>query len=83
MTGVNENRYLDLVRSIVEESKLTIDQYHYNTVDKLYREGHYYAGAAPGLSFVSIPAYLLLDIGVRFMPMRIFSQYDIAYYIRE
>ncbi|HIG45913.1 MAG TPA: hypothetical protein EYQ20_05620 [candidate division Zixibacteria bacterium] len=47
--GVNENRYLDLVRSIVEESKLTIDQYHYNTVDKLYREGHYYAGFALGM----------------------------------
>ncbi|MEE2708830.1 MAG: hypothetical protein VYA69_04460 [Gemmatimonadota bacterium] len=81
--GVNENRYLDLVRSMVEEGELTLDRYHFNTVDKLYRGGHYYAGAAPGLSIVSIPAYLILNIGKQAIPMRIFNQYDTSYYIRE
>ncbi|MEE2994258.1 MAG: hypothetical protein VX603_13895, partial [Gemmatimonadota bacterium] len=32
--GVNENRYLDLTLSIVEDGTFTIDRFHYNTVDK-------------------------------------------------
>lgn len=81
--GVNENRYIDLTRSIVEEGRLTIDRYHYNTVDKAFYNGHYYAGASPGPSLLAIPPYLLFKGVYQFVPRTILRQYDSASYIRE
>ena len=82
ITGANENRYLDLVRSIVDEGRFEIDTYHYNTIDKSYRNDHYYAGASPGPAFLGIPAYLLFKAITPFLPSSLFSQYDKASYIR-
>lgn len=81
--GVNENRYIDLTRSIVEDGSFTIDRYHYNTVDKSYFDGHYYAGAPPGPSIIAVPIYLLLKSVTAIVPLSIFDQYDKAYYIRD
>lgn len=81
--GVNENRYLDLTRSMVDEGRFAIDTFHYNTVDKSYREGHYYAGAAPGPALLAIPPYLLYKMLILIRPVTLFSQYDVAHYIRD
>lgn len=82
LTGANENRYLDLVRSIIDERRFEIDTYHYNTIDKSYTQSHYYAGAAPGPAFLAIPAYLLFRLVEPVLPGTLFDQYDKATYIR-
>ena len=82
ITGANENRYIDLVRAIVDEGRFEIDTLHYNTIDKSYRDGHYYAGAAPGPAFLAIPGYLLYRLIEPRIPVDLFSQYDKNKYIR-
>ncbi|MBM3264618.1 MAG: hypothetical protein FJY97_14490, partial [candidate division Zixibacteria bacterium] len=82
LTGANENRYLDLVRSIVDEGRFEIDTYHYNTIDKSYRDGHYYAGAAPGPAFLAAPVYLIFRAADPFLPASLFGQFDKASHIR-
>lgn len=81
--GVNENRYIDLTLSIVEDGTVTIDRYHYNTVDKSYRDGHYYAGAAPGPALLGILPYLALKMATAIRPVSAFSQYNVTDYIRR
>jgi len=82
LTGYNENRYLDLVRSIVDEGRFEIDTYHFNTGDKSYRNGHYYAGAAPGPAFLAIPGYLAFKVIEPILPESLFRSYDKPGYIR-
>jgi hypothetical protein len=53
--GWNQNARFDLVRAIVEEHTLRIDDYHSNTGDKALVDGHYYSDKAPGVSFVAVP----------------------------
>ncbi len=57
--GWNENSRMDLVRALVHERSIAIDNYHTNTGDKAMLGGHYYSDKAPGLSIAAIPAYLL------------------------
>jgi len=45
--NVNQNTRFDLVRAIVEQHTVTIDDYQENTVDKSYFDGHWYADKAP------------------------------------
>lgn len=80
--GVNENRYLDLLHAIVEDHSFTIDSYHYNTTDKAYYNGHYYAHALPGPVLVSLPAYFLFKQIFTLMPPTLMSQFDQESYIR-
>ena len=58
----NENRYLDLMYSIVNDKTLKIDNYHYNTLDKANYNGHYYIGASPGLVFITLPVFITFKI---------------------
>lgn len=53
--GWNQNSRFDLVRALVEEGTLRIDDYHRNTWDKARFEGHYYSDKAPGLALVAAP----------------------------
>ena len=78
----NENRYLDLVMSVVDEGRFEIDTNHHNTIDKSYFDDHYYAGAAPGPSILAVPACALLKLGLGDRPLRLFRQYDVESYIR-
>ena len=45
----NENRTLDLLGALAH-GKVTIDETAGNTVDKAFREGHFYSGGAPGFT---------------------------------
>ena len=53
--GWNQNSRFDLVRAIVEEHTLRIDDYQQNTQDKAHFQGHYYSDKAPGQSFLAVP----------------------------
>jgi len=57
--GFNQNVRFDLTRAIVERGTLVIDAYHENTLDKAYRDGHYYADKPPGASFLALPGYFV------------------------
>jgi hypothetical protein len=57
--GFNQNVRFDLTRAIVERGTLVIDAYHENTLDKAYRDGHYYADKPPGASFLAVPGYFV------------------------
>lgn len=58
--GEVPNRYLDLTRAIVEQRRLTIDDFHENTSDKAFHDGHHYSVAAPGPAFVGVAPYALV-----------------------
>jgi hypothetical protein len=51
----NEATRLDLAFSIALRKTVDIDAYHWNTIDKAYRDGHYYCDKAPGLSLAAAP----------------------------
>jgi len=68
--GHNPNRYIDLTHSMVNQRVLNIDQYHENTVDKAYKDGHYYSVGLPGPSLLAIPSYLLFKSTVTLLPVK-------------
>jgi hypothetical protein len=53
--GWNQNSRFDLVRAIVEQGTLRIDDFHQNTEDKAFVNGHYYSDKAPGLALLAVP----------------------------
>jgi hypothetical protein len=63
----NESSRLNLAYSIVLSGDLNIDEYHGNTIDKAFKDGHYYCDKAPGLSLAATP---LLFIGKAMFPNR-------------
>ncbi len=58
--GWNANSRFDLVRAIVEEHTLAIDDYADNTHDLAFFGGHVYCEKAPGLSILAVPVYAAL-----------------------
>jgi len=54
--GWNQNSRFDLVRAMVEQRTLRIDDYQDNTGDKAVYQGHYYSDKAPGLALLALPA---------------------------
>jgi len=71
----NESTRLDLAYSIVLSGNLNIDEYHKNTIDKAFKDGHYYCDKAPGLSLAATP---LLFAGKTLFPNRIWHPGDPA-----
>ncbi|HUG54903.1 MAG TPA: hypothetical protein VMR21_14935 [Vicinamibacteria bacterium] len=55
--GWNQNSRFDLVRAVVEQGRLAIDDYVGNTGDYAYFAGHYYCDKAPLLSLLAVPVY--------------------------
>jgi len=53
--GWNQNSRLDMVRAIIEQGTLRIDDFHQNTEDKAFVKGHYYSDKAPGLALLAVP----------------------------
>ena len=62
--GWNQNSRFDLVRAIIEEGTLRIDDYHHNTGDKARWNGHYYSDKAPGLALAAVPVAAALKSGL-------------------
>ncbi len=55
--GWNQNSRFDLVRAIVEQHSIVIDDYAENTGDKSVRDGRTYSDKAPGLSALAVPIW--------------------------
>ena len=45
------------------EGQAEIDQWHWETKDKAYLDGHFYSVKSPGVAGLSLPAFLLADTG--------------------
>jgi hypothetical protein len=57
--GWNQTAHFALVKSLADGVP-RIDRYHWETGDKSYIDGHFYAAKAPGLALLSLPPYALL-----------------------
>ncbi len=55
----NELSRFGLTWSIVEKGDFDIDPFAEFTIDKSFKDGHFYSDKAPGLSFIGVPAYAL------------------------
>jgi hypothetical protein len=58
--GWAETSNFALVRALADE-KPQIDRWHWETKDKSWNDGHFYSVKAPGLAFVTTPAYEALS----------------------
>jgi hypothetical protein len=59
--GWNQNSRFDLTRAIVERGTIAIDAFHENTGDKAQRGDHWFTDKAPGLSWLAVPAYAVVN----------------------
>jgi len=58
--GWAQTSHFGLVRALGHGTP-EIDRYHWETRDKSYYKGHFYAVKGPGLALLSLPPYKLLD----------------------
>ena len=58
-SGCMANSQSALTASIANEGRFEIDTYHKVSCDISFYKGHYYSGQAPGISFVSVPLYII------------------------
>lgn len=56
--GWNEESRLDLTLAMVNDRTLTIDNYHLNTGDKAFFNGHFYTDKSLGSSLLAAPIYV-------------------------
>jgi len=48
-----------LTAAIVNEGRFEVDTYHKVSCDLAFYDNHYYSGQAPGISFLSVPIYIV------------------------
>lgn len=53
--GWNQASHFAFVRALIEQGSIRIDDYHGNTGDKAFRDGHFYTNKAPGTGALSAP----------------------------
>jgi hypothetical protein len=84
----NPDSRLALTYSLVERQDLDIDPYAATTLDRAYRDGHYYTDKAPGVSFALAPLYAglrailppaLVDVGTPEQPDRFVVRYLLTF----
>ena len=59
--GWNEDSRFALIRSIVEDTEIQIDEYANITGDRSFYNNHYYSDKAPGQSILGVPFYFIRD----------------------
>ena len=57
--AANQNARLFMLQSMRYHNTLSIDEYHYKTIDKALYGGHFYPAQAPGTVFLAWPAFNL------------------------
>jgi hypothetical protein len=60
--GENQLAHFSLVRSLTH-GRATVDAYHWETKDLSWYHGQYYSTKAPGLAFLTVGPYYVLDRG--------------------
>ena len=64
--NVNSTSRMNLVYAIADQGTIRIDDYHKNTIDKAFFEGHYYTEKSIGPSLVALPVYVAFrEVAVR------------------
>jgi hypothetical protein len=58
--GENQFAHLSLVRSLTDGTAI-VDRYHRESKDLAWYDGHYYSTKAPGLAFLTVGPYFVLD----------------------
>ena len=58
--GVNQLAHFSLVRALTHGTA-KVDPYHWQTKDLSWYQGHYYSTKAPGLAFLTVGPYYVLD----------------------
>ena len=58
--GENQFAHLSLVRSLTDGTPV-VDRYHQESKDLSWYDGHYYSTKAPGLAFLTVGPYFVLD----------------------
>src|SRR3954452_14919468 len=80
--GHNENARYDLIRSVVEDHRVWIDKYIYNSADVIpYQDHHWYSGKAPGAALLGIPAFAVSDSLLSLLPMKSPGRYHLICYL--
>src|SRR6266704_5858639 len=59
-SGVNQLAHLSLVRGLTNGTAV-VDPYLWKTKDLSWYHGHYYSTKAPGLAFLTVGPYYVLD----------------------
>ena len=72
----NTNRFIVLTKSIVEDQTYRIDKYQHTTRDVAIYNGHYYAGAAPGLGLLAVPVYAISRPLLNLVPKTIYQEIE-------
>jgi hypothetical protein len=65
--GPNQASRFDLDRALLEHSKVNIDEYYGNTIDRAFHLGHHYSDKAPGSSLAALPALAVARVALRFV----------------
>ncbi|MBI5671245.1 MAG: hypothetical protein HZC41_24880 [Chloroflexi bacterium] len=68
------NSRADLVYAVGDKGVLYIDDYHDNTGDKAFFEGHYYTDKSIGPSLVALPFYLMFKAVAALPPVQHFIE---------
>lgn len=76
--SANTYRYLDLTKAIVDDHTFAIDKYYKNTCDYGEYKGHNYIGAAPGLSLMAIPIYIISKPFLKIIPNLIYQDLEFS-----
>lgn len=64
--NVNSTSRMNLVYAVADQGTIRIDDYHKNTVDKAFFDGHYYTEKSIGPSVVALPVYVAFrELAVR------------------
>ena len=59
-SGVNQLAHFSLVRALTHGTAV-VDPYHWETKDLSWYHGHYYSTKAPGVAFLTVGPYYVLD----------------------
>jgi hypothetical protein len=63
------NARMDLIYALGDKGVVQIDDYHLNTEDKAFFDGHYYLEKSVGPSMTGLPAYMAFRVLVRLPPL--------------
>jgi len=74
--NVSMNAIGDLTVAMVDDHSLQIDRYSGNSNDISAREGHFYSGFGPGLSFLLAPVYLAIKPMLELVPESLMRRAD-------